>query len=472
MTQSHESLQQLIDRTPDLVEYLRNDVTAPHFSRQGTKAAAFIPPAFSNWRDEQTAWAETAALFHQSHHMPELFLDGPDALKLIERLGINRVDNFTPDRAKQLVVCNPQGQVIGDCIVYRLGEQSFELVSGMPLQNWVEYNAITGGYDVQIVRDAPSNINTTGRRMKYRFELDGPAAGDIFAAAIDGEMPELGFFRTARVTIKGREVLVLRHGMAGHKGVEISGPYEDETLVRDAILEAGEPYGIRPVGTTAYFSTPMANGWMAYPIPAIFTDESLRSYREWLPGDGWEGRSEIGGSYVSSNIEDYYVTPYDVGYGHIISFNHDFVGADALKALPDEKKRNKVALVWNREDVTRIYASQFGDGPRYKSIDFPMSYYSWIQADEVRDAAGNFAGVSSHSGYVNPDGEALSLAMLDAEHAVPGTEVVITWGEPGGGTRKPQVERHEQTTIRATVAPPPPLKREVREAFREGIGMR
>jgi syringate O-demethylase/vanillate/3-O-methylgallate O-demethylase len=467
-----ESLQQLIDRLPDLVEHFYNDAPAPHFSRAGTgKTTPFIPPAFTNWRDEQRSWAETAALLHQSHHMPELFLDGPDALPLLERLGINTVGNFTVDRAKQFVTCTPAGHVIGDCIAYRLGEESFELVSGMPLQNWVHYNAEKGGYDVKVTRDAPSNLNPTGRRTKYRFQLDGPSAGKIFAAAVDGELPEIGFFRTAHVTIKGHDVLVLRHGMAGHQGVEISGAFEDETEVRDAILAAGEPYGILPVGTQAYFSTPLSNAWMAYPVPGIFTGDELRDYREWLPGTGWEAHTELGGSFVSPDIEDYYVTPYDLGYGHLVKFDHDFIGREALENLLAGKRRQKMVLVWDRGDVQRVYASQFADGPRYKSIEFPVAYYAWNQFDEVRDPSGALAGVSCHAGYVNPDGEMLSLAMLDAAHAVPGTSVLITWGEPDGGSRKPQVERHEQTVIRATVAPAP-FTPAVRERFRESVGGR
>jgi syringate O-demethylase/vanillate/3-O-methylgallate O-demethylase len=341
----------------------------------------------------------------------------------------------------------------------------------MPLQNWVHFQAEKGGWDVKVTRDAPSNLNTTGRRVKYRFQLDGPNAGQVFAAAIDGEMPELKFFRTAHVTVKGHDVLVLRHGMAGHQGVEISGPYEEETEVRDAILAAGAPYGILPVGTAAYFSTPLSNAWMAYPVPGIFTGEELREYREWLSGNGWEAHTELGGSFVSGNVEDYYVTPYDLGYGHIVKFDHDFIGRAALEALPEAKKRHKMVLVWDRDDVQRVYASQFGDGPRHKSIEFPVAYYAWNQFDEVRGPSGALAGVSCHAGYVNPDGELLSLAMLDAAHAVPGTRVEITWGEPDGGSRKPQVEQHEQTTIKATVAPAP-FTPAVRERFREAVGAR
>ncbi|GCB45326.1 aminomethyltransferase family protein [Streptomyces sp. NL15-2K] len=463
------SLQALIDETPDLVEYFYNECAAPHFSRAGVaKTGALIPPAFTNWRDEQRAWAETTALFHQSHHMPELFVEGPDALRLLERVGVNTFGNFTLDRAKQFVACTPSGHVIGDSIAYRIGEETYELVSGMPVLNWVQYQAETGGYDVKITRDNHSTANPTGRRVNFRFQLDGPTAGKTFAAAIDGDVPDLGFFRTVRVKIAGVDVLVLRHGMAGNQGVELSGPFEAEKKVRDRLLEAGEPYGIVPVGTQAYFSTPMSGAWMPYPVPGIFSGDELRDYREWLPADTWEASTQLGGSFYSADITDYYVTPYDLGYGRVVKFDHDFIGREALEAIRPEQRRQKVALVWDREDVMRILGSQFGEGPRYKSLDFPVAYYAWNQFDTVTGADGSTAGVSCHAGYVNPIGEMLSLAMLCPEHATPGTEVTITWGEPNGGSRKPQVERHEQTTVRATVAPAPyspQVQRSIRAAL-------
>ena len=64
-------------------------------------------------------------------------------------------------------------------------------------------------------------------------------------------------------------------------------------------------------------------------------------------------------------------------------------------------------------------------------------------------------GISRHAAYQNPIGEVLSLAIVDQRHATVGSEVIIVWGEPGGASRKPQVERHEQTTIRARIAPAP-----------------
>lgn len=449
------SLQTLIDTTPDLVKYFFNETVAPHYRARTGLTAAFIPPEFTNWRDEQRAWRETAILWDQSHHMPELYLKGPDALRLLERVVVNTVTNFTPDRAKQLIACTPRGHVIGDCVGYCLEPNSFLLTSGMPILNWVQYQAELGGYEVSIERDDPTPYNPKGRRINYRFQLEGPNAGSILNDLIEGGAPEIAFFRTARVKIRGHNVLALRHGMAGHVGAELSGPYEELAAVRAAILQAGEKYGLKQGGTRAYFSTIFEFGWMPYPLPGIYTDEELRGFREWLPRDGWEAQAQLGGSFYSPRIEDYYVTPWDLGYGHIVKFDHDFIGREALEKRANQPKRSQVTLVWNREDVLKIFASQFGDGPRYKALEFPVAYYGWPHFDELKDAQGSLVGLSCHCGYSGNEGEMLSLAMVNPTHATPGTEVVLTWGEPNGGSKKPHVERHEQIKVRATVAPVP-----------------
>jgi syringate O-demethylase len=78
---------------------------------------------------------------------------------------------------------------------------------------------------------------------------------------------------------------------------------------------------------------------------------------------------------------------------------------------------------------------------------------------------GELVGVSTFSGYSANEHSMLSLAMLDAEHAKPGTEVTLVWGEEGGGSAKPVVERHVQADIRATVGPAP-YAQVVRESYR------
>ncbi len=140
---SDRSLQDLLDEVGDrLVDYFYNDTAAPHLSQSRTPGA-YIAAEFTNWRDEQRSWRETAVLFDQSHHMPELFLTGPDARRLLERIGVNSFDGFGPGRAKQLVGCTPRGHLIGDCVLYYLPDGTFELVSGATLLDWVHYQAET-----------------------------------------------------------------------------------------------------------------------------------------------------------------------------------------------------------------------------------------------------------------------------------------------------------------------------------------
>jgi vanillate/3-O-methylgallate O-demethylase len=175
--------------------------------------------------------------------------------------------------------------------------------------------------------------------------------------------------------------------------------------------------------------------------------------------------ASIGGSFYSDDITDYYLTPYDLGYGRFVDFDHDYVGREALREMADNPRREKVTLVWNGEDVSRVCSSLFEDGDTAKYIDLPLSNYATLQYDKAsRD--GRTVGISTYTGYSYNERAMLSLACIDVEHSEPGTEVTVVWGEEEGGTSKPTVERHVQTEIRATVAPAP-IAEFARTAYRE-----
>jgi syringate O-demethylase len=87
-------------------------------------------------------------------------------------------------------------------------------------------------------------------------------------------------------------------------------------------------------------------------------------------------------------------------------------------------------------------------------MDWPSAVYCMHPFDAVT-VDGEAVGLSTWIGYSANEGKMLTLAVLDAEHAEPGTEVVFVWGEESGGTSKPTVERHVQTEIRAVVSPVP-----------------
>ena len=443
---SAQSLEALLQTVGDPVTLVRNSQIGPYVYPK-------VPSEFSNWRDEQHAWRDTCCLFDQSHHMTDLYIKGPDALKLLTDLGVNSFATFAVDKAKQFVAVNPDGYVIGDAILFYLDEELFNLVGRPSAHNWVQYHGETGGYDVAFERDERSAVNPTGRKI-YRFQVQGPTALEVLEKVTSGPLPEIKFFNLGWLTIAGHPVRALHHGMSGVPGLELFGPTEHGEEVRAAIVEAGEEFGLRQVGSRVYATNTLESGWIPCPLPAVFTGEELKPYRDWLPAAGYEGTGSLGGSYYADSIEDYYLTPYELGYGSHVKFDHDFVGREALEKMADNPTRKKVTLAWNGEDVARAMGTMFQANGRAKYIDLPLSNYStWPNDTVLKD--GKMIGVSTFSGYSSNESSMLSLAMVDVDQSEPGTEVTLVWGEEGGGSEKPVVERHVQTEIRATVGPAP-----------------
>ena len=167
-----------------------------------------------------------------------------------------------------------------------------------------------------------------------------------------GPAPDIKFFTVGVINVAGRKVAALRHGMAGAPGLEIWGPYEEGEEIRAAIIEAGKDFGLAQVGARAYSTNALESGWIPSPLPAIYTGEKMKPYRQWLPASSYEGKGgSLGGSFYSNNIEDYYVTPYEMGYGAFVKFDHDFIGSEALKKIADKPHRRKVTYAWNKEDL-------------------------------------------------------------------------------------------------------------------------
>lgn len=269
-------------------------------------------------------------------------------------------------------------------------------------------------------------------------------------AATGGALPPIKFFNIGQLTIAGRTVNALNHGMSRTQGLELWGPASDAEAVRAAIVAAGQAHGLRQVGGRAYSTVSIESGWIPSPMPAIYTGAGMQTYREWLPADGFEATASLGGSFYSDNIADYYQTPWDLGYGGHVKFDHEFIGRAALEKLANQPHRQKVWLLWDKRDVLRIFESMLGAGDRYKSLEMPGSQYSALPFDAVLQGD-NLVGLSTYAVYTANVRSWFSLAMLDAAQAVDGTEVAVLWGEENGGSSKPSVERHIQTRIRAVV---------------------
>ena len=445
------SLEDKIQRSGNVAEMLRN-----------SPAGAYtypMKPEFSNWRDEQRAWATTAVLFDQSFHMTDVYFRGPDALRLLSDLGVNSFKTFGKNKAKQFVACNYDGYVVGDAILFGLDDEEFSLVGRPIAPNWVAFHAETGEYDVKVIRDERS-VTNQGRRLTFRYQLQGPNALKIVERAAGKPIDRIKFFNIGEFTIAGCTIRALNHTMSGipgeeMTGLEMMGPSERGAEVMAELLAAGKEFGLREGGNRAYPTTAIESGWIPSPLPAIYTGEQMKPFREWLGGDSWEANASIGGSFASGNIEDYYLTPWDLGYGHVVKFDHDFIGRAALERLAGQPHKRKVWLRWNDDDVARIVASSlFGGEQRAKYMDMPSANYATGPYDKVL-IGDRLVGFSANVGYTVNIGGWSSLAMVDEADAVDGTEVTLVWGEENGGSAKPSVERHVQTTLRATLSTRP-----------------
>jgi vanillate/3-O-methylgallate O-demethylase len=435
------SLEAKLQQHPSPVEMLRHSPTGGYEFP--------FPAQYTNWRDEQRAWQESVVLFDQSFHMTDVYFEGPDVKRLLSDVMVNTLKNFGADKAKQIVACNYDGYVIGDAILFGHTEDRVSVVGRPSVPNWVHFHAETGDYDVKVTRDERT-VSNDGSRLIYRYQIQGPNALDLIKAVHQGEFPEIKFFNLGDLKIAGRKVRALNHNMSRMGGLELHGPVEDRDAILEAIRKAGPEFGLVMGGSRAYSTVSPESGWIPSPMPAIYSGEKMKPYREWLSANGFEACASLGGSYYSDNIEDYYQTPWDLGYGKHIKFDHDFIGREALEKLADQPHKRKVWLKWNDEDVLKVFASQLGDGAPFKYMEVPNAYYSILPFDKVL-IGDRLVGLSTYTVYTANVRCWFSLAMVD-ESVGDGAEVTVVWGEEGGGSRKPIVERHAQTDIRATVS--------------------
>lgn len=449
MVQSN--LEEAIAQAGNAVSLLRN-------SKIGMYVYPIVAAEFSNWRSEQRAWRESAVLFDQTHHMDELIVEGPDAESFLERIGINSFANFELSRAKHFVPVTPAGHVVGDMIIFRERKDKFILVGRAPTANWVKFHSATGNWKVRLTHDPRSDSRPDGKaiyRTHYRFQIQGPDANKIFEKINGGPIPDVKFFHVDWINIGSRRVQALRHGMAGAPGLEVWGPYADKHYIQSTILQAARDVGVdlRICGSRAYSTNTLESGWIPSPLPGIYTgDGMMADYRQWLGADAYEAVGSIGGSFVSDNVEDYYVNPFELGYGFYIGWKTDFIGKDSLARMKDAANRKKVTFEWNRDDVLKVIASSFEEGTPYKYIDFPQPNYASTSADMVtRD--GKMVGMSMFNGYSFNERCMLSLGVVDADVEV-GDVLTLVWGEPET-SGKTSTEPHKQAEIRVRVSPTP-----------------
>ena len=427
------SLQDGIDRAGSPTNLLWKPNAAPWLPE-------VVEPEYAGWRQEQGAWHSGVSISDLSHHMFDTFIEGPDATRLLAAVSANSYESFAVGQAKQFIPVTSDGHIVTDGILLREAPEKYTL-SGIPAaQNWVKYHGERGGYDVSFSTDPSSAFRGGGSPKLFRYQVQGPLARDLVESVFGGPLPPAKFFHSVPVSLGGRSFRALRHNMAGQDGFEFIGDWQHAAVVKEALMTAGQELGVVHVGALAYASASVESGWIPSPVPGIYTDPDLLDYRRWLPLYGIEGKRPLNGSYYSSNIEDYYVSPYELGYGRSISFNHDFIGRPALEKAKESHRRTKVTLVFDPADVRDVLGDDSG---------FYLTY-----ARHRVEVGSALVGITHQTATIDPVGTILSLTLIDKQYAEAGTEVAVVWGEhPGPGTA-PDADLGFPR-IRATVQPAP-----------------
>lgn len=410
-----------------------------------------IEPEYAGWAAEQRAWHESVTIADLSHHMSDTFIEGPDATRLLSEVSANNYESFAVDQAKQFVPVAEDGNLITDGILLKTAESSYVL-SGVPAaQNWVIYHAQQGGFDVTLSTNRETSARHDGSDPAlFRYQVQGPLALELVASVFESPLPETRFFCSTVVSLAGRPVRALRHGMAGQAGYEFIGNWADGAAVKEALTKAGEPLGLVHQGAMSYPTASMDSGWIPSPTPAIYTDPGLADYRRWVPLFSYEGMKPLQGSFFSPDIEDYYCSPFELGYGRSITFNHDFIGRSALQKAKNEAPRTKVTLVFAAEDVRRVLGAEHG-----------YVHHYWRNRVEID---GRMVGITFQTDYLDPVGAVMALALVEHACATPGTQVQVVWGQHPGGDTPPDADLGFPR-LRATVHPAP-FDQNARTAYR------
>lgn len=401
---------------------------------------------YEGYRPEVLASKESAYIGTSLNVIsPIVDIVGPDAVAFLESICVNSFKNFPVGRIRHGVMVNEKGQILGDGVILHVSEGVYRTYWLAPT---ISFRLSQTELDVQGI-DQSHN--------EFFIQIAGPKSLEILEQATKSDLHDIRFAHMKESSVEGVDVRILRLGMAGTLAYEVHGDMTEIDKVYNAIIAAGEPFGAKKLGNQGYCMNHTEAGFpninIHYPLP-WFEDAEFAKWFEDKPYIGWENRvRELVGS-LGDELELRFKTPYDVGWGHLVKFNHDFIGREALEKIAETNDRVVVTLEWNADDVADIYASQFRgrDVVPYDNInDRPVDVNfnprrGWTyHSDWILNAAGEKIGTSVGRENSVYHQRMISLGFLHAKDAVEGSELTVLWGRPGT----------PQKNVRVRVAPSP-----------------
>ncbi|MFF6846332.1 glycine cleavage system aminomethyltransferase GcvT [Streptomyces antimycoticus] len=331
-----------------------------------------MPLRYGSERDEHTAVRTRAGLFDLSH-MGEISLIGSQAGEALDHALVGRLSALAVGRARYTMICDDEGGILDDLIVYRLGDEEFLVVANASNAQ-VVLDALTeraGGFEATVRDD---------RDAYALIAVQGPESPGILGSLTDADLEGLKYYAGLPGTVAGVPAMIARTGYTGEDGFELFLAPGDAERVWEALTEAGAPVGLVPCGLSCRDTLRLEAGMPLY------------------------------GNELTTDT-----TPFDAGLGRVVKFDKpgDFVGRQALEAASREadtvSPRTLVGLV--------------AEGRRV-----PRAGYAVVAAD------GSPIGQVT-SGAPSPTlGKPIAMAYVDPEYANPGTEGVSV---DIRGTREP-----------------------------------
>jgi len=397
----------------------------------------WVPAEYSTTRDEFLAAREAASLGFVLNNSPVYDVSGPDAVAFLNSVCVNKDFGLLEQgSSKHVLICNDEGYMIADGVLLKVGDDHFRTYWLAPVLAF-------------FLDKSDLDVQGTWVVDEYFFQIDGPKSLSVLEEVTGADLHDLRFARNKKVTLAGAEATVHRLGMSGALAYEVHGPSTHAREAYRQLRAAVEAAGGRPQG---FWNYSLVNHTVAgYPNQVIhflnpFRDSwpELTAYLENLiPFDiGTHGSA-------SDELSNAWATPYDVGWGYLVNFDHEFPGKAALQKLKENPPRTVVTLEWNADDIGAAYAAQFrgADAVVYDrmSNDPVISIEDYAKGRMRVDyvlADGKKVGVATGRTPAFAENRMISLAFIDREYAAEGSEVTVLWGDVD----------HPQIEIRATVA--------------------
>lgn len=314
----------------------------PQVALYSSSLGSFTPYEFSDFRTEEESWKDSVYL-HAGLNPPSPYrLSGPDALRLLRDASVNDFTKFSVGASKHLIMCNGHGHVMADGMALRLGAEEFVCFF---LNPYLDHLVASGRYDV-VGKDLSDEV--------FLFQLGGPLSLEVVEAATGEDFSDLPFIWHRDATIAHPEtgapmhVRVFRLGVAGTLAYEVHGSVDDAPAVYQALVEAGEPSGIVRLGLRAYGMNHTQNGFVqsfVHFLPAWTEDPEFLAFM----GAGAEEVFPVLPGSAGPDLSRRYFTPLDLGWEHMITFDHDFTGRAALDVMSRD-----VVLAPARNDTVPI----------------------------------------------------------------------------------------------------------------------